>query len=110
MKQNSTDSTKTEWRKAAKGIRYRLHPTRKHGKQLDRYYVIRYSADGKKKQEAVGWAREGWSLDKVQEQIYHSKSDRKTGEGAEKLADKRRHAKERIEAAEVQRQGEERNG
>lgn len=43
-----------EWRKAAKGIRYRLHPTRKHGKQPDRYYVIRYAVNGQKKQEALG--------------------------------------------------------
>lgn len=110
MKQNSTDSSKTEWCKAAKGIRYRLHPTRKHGKQADRYYVIRYSADGKKKQEALGWASEGWTLDKVQEQVFKLKSGLKTGEGPQSLPDKRRIAKERENVAELQRQEEERKG
>lgn len=110
MKQNSTHSSKTEWRKAAKGIRYRLHPTRKHGKQPDRYYVIRYSADGKKKQEALGWGSEGWTLDKVQEQLSKLKSGLKTGEGPQSLAEKRRQAKEREADAELQRQEEEKKG
>ena len=110
MKQNSTESQGTEWRKAAKGIRYRLHPTRKHGKQPDKYYVIRYSADGKKRQEALGWASEGWTLDKAQEQLSKLKSGLKTGEGPQSLADKRRIAKEKAKAAELQRQEEERKG
>lgn len=110
MKQDSIDSTKVEWRKAAKGIRYRLHPTRRHGKQPDRYYVIRYSVGGKKKQEALGWASEGWTLDKVQEQLSKLKSGLKTGEGPQSLADKRRLANEREKAAELLRQEEERKG
>lgn len=99
-----------EWRKAAKGIRYRLHPTRKHGKQPDRYYVIRYAVNGQKKQEALGWASEGWTLDKVQEQLSKLKSGLKTGEGPQSLAEKRRQAKERQAEAERQRQEEARKG
>lgn len=95
-----------EWRKAAKGIRYRLHPTRKHGKQPDRYYVIRYAVDGQKKQEALGWASEGWTLDKAQEQLSKLKSGLKTGEGPQSLAEKRRQAKELHAEAERQRQEE----
>ena len=110
MKQNSTESQGTEWRKAAKGIRYRLHPTRKHGKQPDRYYVVRYSADSKKRQEALGWASEGWTLDKAQEQLSKLKSGLKTGEGPQSLADKRRIAMEQAKADELQRQEEERKG
>ncbi len=37
-----------------KGVRFRQHETRKHGKQKDKYFFIRYSINGKKKQEAVG--------------------------------------------------------
>ncbi len=99
-----------EWRKAAKGIRYRVHPTRKHGKQPDRYYVIRYAVNGQKKQEALGWASEGWTLDKAQEQLSKLKSGLKTGEGPQSLAEKRRQAKEREAEAERQRQEEARKG
>ena len=45
----------TQWHKTDfKGIRYRKHPTRKHGVQADRYYVLTYKLDGKTKTEAVG--------------------------------------------------------
>jgi len=98
------------WRKAAKGIRYRLHPTRKHGKQPDRYYVIRYAANGAKHQEALGWASEGWTLDKAQEQLSKLKAGLKTGEGPQSLAEKRQRAKEKAEADERLRQEEARKG
>lgn len=42
------------------GIRYREHPTRKHGLLPDRYYTIFYKLDGKMIQEALGWASESW--------------------------------------------------
>lgn len=100
----------TEWRKAAKGIRYRLHPTRKHGKQPDRYYVIRYTVDGQKKQEALGWLSDGWTLDKVQEQLSKLRSGLKTGEGPQSLADKRRIAKKKADEEERVRQEEVRKG
>lgn len=110
MKQNKTEPQEVEWRKASKGIRYKLHPTRKHGKQPDRYYVIRYSVDGKKKQEALGWASDGWTLDKVQEQLSKLKPGLKSGEGAQSLADKRRIAKEKSEFEHLQRKEEAKKG
>ncbi len=45
-----------------KGVKYRQHETRKHGKQKDKYFIIRYALNGKTKTEAVGWASEGWTL------------------------------------------------
>jgi hypothetical protein len=36
------------------GIRFREHPTRKHGVQKDKYYVIRYQSNGKTKSEGLG--------------------------------------------------------
>ena len=95
-----------EWHKAAKGIRYRLHPTRKHGKQPDRYYVIRYTVDGQKKQEALGWLSEGWTLDKVQEQLSILKAGFRTGEGPQSLAEKRQVAKDARKAAEAAKEKE----
>lgn len=98
------------WRRAAKGIRYRLHPTRKHGKQFDRYYVIRYAVNGQKKQEALGWLSDGWTLEKVQAEFSKLKYGVKTGEGPQSLGEKRRQTKEREVEAERQRQEEARKG
>lgn len=48
-----------KWIAAAKGIRYREHETRKHGKRPDRYWCIQYKLNGKTINEAVGWWSEG---------------------------------------------------
>lgn len=110
MSEDSKKTQEAEWRKAAKGIRYRLHPTRKHGKQPDRYYVIRYTVNGQKKQEALGWLSEGWTLDEVQKQLSILKSGLKTGDGPQSLADKRRIATEKATQEKVLRQEEARKG
>lgn len=48
-----------EWHKSKyRGVRYREHPTRKHGVKRDRYLVIRYQKDGKRVEEAIGWTTE----------------------------------------------------
>ena len=49
------------------GVRYREHPTRKHGVKPDRYFVIRYKLDRKTKEEPVGWASEGVTAAKANE-------------------------------------------
>lgn len=77
--------TKTQY----PGVRYREHPTRKHGRQPDRYYVITYKLDGKTKDEAIGWASE-----KVKPSDCHAiycelKENRRKGEGPRTLAEKR---------------------
>lgn len=41
------------------GVRYREHPTRKHGAVPDRYYALSYWWEGKATMEGVGWASEG---------------------------------------------------
>lgn len=110
MLDDTTKKQKPKWHKAAKGVRYRLHPTRKHGKQPDRYYAIRYTVGSQQKEEALGWLSEGWTLDKVQEQLLKLKSGIKTGEGPQSLADKRRIAKRKAETEERRRQEEARKG
>jgi len=53
-----------EWHSTKhKGVRYRVHKTRKHGINYDRYFAIRYQKDGKRKEEGLGWLSEGWTLD-----------------------------------------------
>ena len=49
-----------KWLKTAhKGLRYYEHETRKHGKQLDRYYSIRFRVDGVLHTYGVGWMSDG---------------------------------------------------
>ena len=43
------------WIAADKGIRYKEHPLRKHGKRPDRYWCLQYKLRGQTINEAVGW-------------------------------------------------------
>ena len=49
------------WISAGRGIRYREHPTRRHGRKPDRYWCLKYKLDGRDKTEAVGWWSAGAS-------------------------------------------------
>lgn len=51
------------------GVRYRQHPTRKHGIAWDRYFSIRYRVHGKRIEEALGWASKGWTAQKAALQL-----------------------------------------
>jgi len=51
-----------------RGVRYREHPTRRHGLVKDRYFFIRYQRDGKRAEEGLGWAsdkKEQWTAEKA---------------------------------------------
>jgi integrase len=49
-----------KWIKTAhKGLRYYEHQDRKHGKQRDRYYAIRFKVGGKDYGYGVGWVSDG---------------------------------------------------
>jgi integrase len=87
----------TEISTSTKGVKYREHETRKHGKQKDRYFFIRYTFDGKDKKEALGWASEGWSEKKAAEYLFELKKNQRTGEGARTLAEKREQAQKQKE-------------
>ncbi|MBI9113102.1 hypothetical protein [Maridesulfovibrio ferrireducens] len=56
----------TKWESSTyPGVRYREHPTRKNGSvKKDRYFSIRFQMDGKRTEEALGWASEGWTARK----------------------------------------------
>jgi len=46
-----------KWHKTDfRGVRYRKHPTRRHGVQADKYYSITYKWQGKTISEGIGWA------------------------------------------------------
>lgn len=79
------------------GVIYREHPTRKHGKRPDRYIAIRYrSGQGKRVLEALGWASDGWTVDKAVALLRELKENIRLGRRPQSL-------KERREMAEVAR-------
>ena len=79
------------------GVRYREHPNRKHNGKPDRYFAIRYKIHGRLKEEALGWASEGWNAQKASLERSNLRKAQKTGEGPETLTKKRQLSKERKE-------------
>src|ERR1700720_725758 len=70
-----------KWKTLAPGIRVRDHETRKHGARRDRYFTLRFSVDGRQVEEALGWASEGWTVAKAQEELSRLRKAKRTGEG-----------------------------
>ncbi|MGV8057884.1 MAG: tyrosine-type recombinase/integrase [Smithellaceae bacterium] len=89
----------TKWIKTNfPGVRYRKHPTRKNGVNLDQYFTIRYKLNGKDKEEGLGWASGNWTAVKAYDRLKELKENIKAGKGPQTLADKRKIENERIEA------------
>jgi integrase len=96
-----------KWITAVPGIRYRQHKSRKHGARLDRYFTLRFSVNGKQVEEALGWASEGWTVARAQEELSRLRRAKRTGEGpatlreeakANRRAEMQRAEKEAAEA------------
>jgi len=85
------------------GVRYREHPSRKHGIQKDRYFSIYYKVGGKRREEALGWASEGWTAAKAAQTLAELKKAHTIGEGPCSLAEKRKLAEEKRQAEETAR-------
>lgn len=79
------------------GVRYREHKTRKHGRNADRYIIIRYRINGKRIDEVIGWTSQGGSLDRAAEILTILRQNHRTGTGPQTL-------KEMREMAEAERQ------
>lgn len=71
------------------GVRYREHPTRKNGVGRDRYFAIRFQQDGKRKEEGLGWASEGWTAQKAALTLAELKKAATLGEGPQRLSERR---------------------
>lgn len=69
------------------GVRYREHPTRKHGVRFDRCFFVRYKLEGKDKEETAGWASEGMSAEKAFNLLSALRETMRTGEGPQTLAE-----------------------
>lgn len=90
-----------------KGIRYYEHATRKHGVGRDRYFSIRYTVDGKTKEEGLGWWSEGWNVERAIAERSKLKEAHRTGQGPATLEEKREQAAQVKAEAERQRRLEE---
>jgi len=78
-----------KWITAARGVRYYEHKTRKHGIMPDRNYVVYFRRGGKPVYEKMGWASEGWTLEKLLAELHQLKSNYRTGAGPVTLKEKR---------------------
>lgn len=76
------------------GVRYREHQTRKHGRNADRYIVIRYRVNGQRIDEVIGWTSQGASLDRAAEVLGVLRQNHRTGTGPQTLAEMRVIAQE----------------
>jgi integrase len=77
------------------GVRFREHPTRKHGIKKDRYFAIYYKVNGVRHEEALGWATEGWTAQRATAQLAKLKEAHRLGEGPASLREKREAEEER---------------
>lgn len=90
------------------GLRFREHPTRKHGLKPDRYFAIRFQHGGRRVEEGLGWASEGWTEQKAAIELAKLKEAAKTGEGPSRLSEKREVAEVKRRAREEARKRQER--
>jgi integrase len=95
------------------GVRYREHSTRKDGGKnsvrRDRYFTIRYKLNGKDKEEALGWASQGWTAAKAYDRLKEIKENIRIGDGPQSLKERRaglakRREREQIEQARIDRE------
>ncbi len=91
------------------GVRFYEHATRKHGVQKDKYFAIRFQACGRRREEGLGWASDGWSAAKAAQALGELKKAATTGEGPCSLAEKRQQAEEKRQAEAEARAQEERD-
>ncbi|MEI8172698.1 MAG: site-specific integrase [Deltaproteobacteria bacterium] len=108
-----------KWIKSAHtGLRYYEHQTRKHGKQRDRYYSIRFRVDKKLYTYGVGWMSDGIpeAIRKKEPEIGFTdyclkllrqyKGNVKTGAGPKSPKESRTIAEEKEEAEAVEKERE----
>jgi len=88
------------------GVRFREHPTRKHGVKKDRYYALHYKLNGKVIDEPVGWASEGITPEKAFMKLQELKANKKAGIGPVTLKGQRaeNEAKQDAETAKLKRE------
>jgi integrase len=59
----------------------------------DRYFAIRYQREGKRNEEGLGWASDGWTAESAFNELSALKRAHKKGKGETTLAEKRKKVK-----------------
>ena len=86
------------------GVRYKEHPTRKHGVGYDRYFTIRYKLHGRDKEEGIGWSSQGITAQIASARLSEIKENQRTGQGAQSLTEKRSLLKAKREQERVEQE------
>ncbi len=89
---------KEKWETISKGIRVKTHPTRKHGVKFDRYFSLRFQFNGSNVNSGLGWASEGWTLEKAVAKMQELKNEAQAGEGV------KTHRAKQVEADEQRKE------
>ncbi len=95
---------KEKWEVVHKGIRIKKHPIRKHGVKPDIYFTCRFQFNGKRINSALGWASDGWTLDKAIVRMNELKEEAKAGAGIETHRTKQVKSDEERKEKELQEQ------
>ncbi|SPD75679.1 Integrase family protein [uncultured Desulfobacterium sp.] len=98
------------WKKVRPGIRYRLHPTRRHGMGLDKYWTLFYKLDGKTVSEALGWSSQGFNEKKAVAILSELQENRRRGTGPRTLMEKRQLEDDRRSAEQAEQKKQEIEG
>lgn len=91
---------KEKWETVHRGIAVKKHPSRKHGIKPDIYYAARFQFNGKRTNSGLGWASDGWTLEKAIIELKKLKDKAKAGGGVET------HRKKQVKADEELREKE----
>lgn len=71
-----------------KGVYFRYHPARKYGIHKDRYFILRYTLNGKQREEGYGWESEGYTEAKAAAEMETIRENIKRGSGYTSLKEK----------------------
>lgn len=83
------------------GVRYREHGSRLFRGKPDRCFFIRYYASGKRVENALGWASEGWTAEKAYAVLADLKQGAKLGNKPQTLSELREENKKTRNADET---------
>ncbi len=73
------------------GVRFRLHPERRHGNGPDKYIVLTYKKDGKTISESLGWmSATGINEADANELLVNLRRNKRLAEGPASLSEKRK--------------------
>ena len=92
-----------KWISAGRGIRYKEHETRRHGKRPDRYWCLQFKLNGRTYNEAVGWWSLGANQAECERLLAKLRENWRTGQGPQTLREMRAEG-EAARAAEKRRQ------